>query len=56
MGTWFLGRANVRHICQDKGYNYARVSEEVYINGFEGTSAAAKKRRGSKERLRSGVG
>lgn len=26
MGTWFRGRANVRHLCQDKGYNYARVS------------------------------
>lgn len=44
MGTWFLEKANVRHLCQDKGYNYARVSEEVYINGFEGISAAAKKR------------
>ncbi|EHN3350051.1 IS5 family transposase [Desulfovibrio piger] len=34
MGGWFLGSA-VRHLCLDKGYDYPRVSEEVYVNGFE---------------------
>ena len=34
MGGWFLG-AEVRHLCLDKGYDYPRVSEEVYVNGFE---------------------
>lgn len=34
MGDWFLG-ADVRHLCLDKGYDYTRVSEEVYVNGFE---------------------
>lgn len=34
MGSWFL-RADVRHLCLDKGYDYPRVSEEVYVNGFE---------------------
>ena len=34
MGSWFLGSA-VRHLCLDKGYDYPRVSEEVYVNGFE---------------------
>ena len=34
MGSWFLG-ADVRHLCLDKGYDYPRVSEEVYVNGFE---------------------
>lgn len=34
MGGWFL-RAEVRHLCLDKGYDYPRVSEEVYVNGFE---------------------
>ena len=34
MGGWFLG-AEVRHLCLDKGYDYPRVREEVYVNGFE---------------------
>ena len=34
MGGWFLG-AEVRHLCLDKGYDYPRVSEEIYVNGFE---------------------
>lgn len=34
MGGWFLGSA-VRHLCLDKGCDYPRVSEEVYVNGFE---------------------
>ena len=34
MGGWFLEVA-VRHLCLDKGYDYPRVSEEVYVNGFE---------------------
>ena len=34
MGGWFL-EAEVRHLCQDKGYDYQRVREEVYVNGFE---------------------
>lgn len=34
MGSWFLG-ADVRHLCLDKRYDYPRVSEEVYVNGFE---------------------
>lgn len=34
MGSWFL-EAAVRHLCLDKGYDYVRVSEEVYVNGFE---------------------
>ena len=34
MGGWFLGSA-VRHLCLDTGYDYPRVSEEVYVNGFE---------------------
>ena len=34
MGSWFLG-ADVRHLCLDRGYDYPRVSEEVYVNGFE---------------------
>lgn len=34
MGSWFLG-AEIRHLCLDKGYDYPRVSEEVYVNGFE---------------------
>lgn len=33
-GGWFL-EAEVRHLCLDKGYDYPRVSEEVYVNGFE---------------------
>lgn len=35
MGGWFLG-STVRHLCLDKGYDYPRVSEEVYVNGFAG--------------------
>ena len=34
MGGWFLV-AEVRHLCLDKGYDYPRVREEVYVNGFE---------------------
>lgn len=34
MGGWFL-RAEVRCLCLDKGYDCLRVSEEVYVNGFE---------------------
>ena len=34
MGGWFLG-AEVRHLCLDKRYDYPRVSEEVYANGFD---------------------
>lgn len=25
----------MRHLCLDKGYDYPRVSGEVYVNGFE---------------------
>ena len=35
MGGWFW-KAEVRHLCLDKGYDFARVREEVYLNGFEG--------------------
>ena len=35
MDGWFL-EAEVRHLCLDKGDDYPRVSEEVYVNGFEG--------------------
>lgn len=34
MGGWFLG-VPVRHLCLDKGYDYVRVSGEIYVNGFE---------------------
>lgn len=27
--------STVRHLYLDKGYDYPRVSEEVYVNGFE---------------------
>lgn len=34
MGGWFWS-ADVCYLCLDKGYDYPRVSEEVYVNGFE---------------------
>lgn len=34
MSSWLL-EADGRHLCLDKGYDYPRVREEVYVNGFE---------------------
>ena len=34
MGGCFLG-ADVCRLCLGRGYDYSRVSEEVYIHGFE---------------------
>ena len=35
IGEWFLDAADALHLCLDKGYVPARVSEEVYVNGFK---------------------